>query len=165
MGSSPTLGDYFFPASLVHIRAIVGTAHRNMWLRPFSFYTSPMYSYIYIRVYNHIYRLNTNLRSLARPAAIDVHILNRTYYNWPVYMHRYHIIFVIYAPRKDAPTDHIHGEENFPVAINLSLWRNRLARSAVNRKVGGSSPPRDDSFFQYTTHSCLYILIKAWHGQ
>ena len=26
----------------------------------------------------------------------------------------------------------------------LSLWRNRLARSAVNRKVGGSSPPRDD---------------------
>ena len=28
----------------------------------------------------------------------------------------------------------------------LSLWRNRLARSAVNRKVGGSSPPRDDFF-------------------
>uniref|UniRef100_A0A8C5EW02 Serine incorporator 2-like n=1 Tax=Gouania willdenowi TaxID=441366 RepID=A0A8C5EW02_GOUWI len=26
-----------------------------------------------------------------------------------------------------------------------SLWRNRLARSAVNRKVGGSSPPRDVS--------------------
>ncbi|KFD65634.1 hypothetical protein M514_20660 [Trichuris suis] len=26
----------------------------------------------------------------------------------------------------------------------MSLWRNRLARSAVNRKVGGSSPPRDD---------------------
>ena len=26
-----------------------------------------------------------------------------------------------------------------------SLWRNRLARSAVNRKVGGSSPPRDES--------------------
>ena len=25
----------------------------------------------------------------------------------------------------------------------LSLWRNGLARSAVNRKVGGSSPPRD----------------------
>ena len=25
----------------------------------------------------------------------------------------------------------------------LSLWRNRLARSAVNRKVGGSSPLRD----------------------
>ena len=28
-----------------------------------------------------------------------------------------------------------------------SLWRNRLARSAVNRKVGGSSPPRDGKFF------------------
>ncbi|XP_078306669.1 uncharacterized protein LOC132695425 [Panthera onca] len=28
-----------------------------------------------------------------------------------------------------------------------SLWRNRLARSAVNRKVGGSSPPRDGSVF------------------
>ena len=33
--------------------------------------------------------------------------------------------------------------------INLaqSLWRNRLARSAVNRKVGGSNPPRDEFFF------------------
>jgi hypothetical protein len=29
-----------------------------------------------------------------------------------------------------------------------SLWRNRLARSAVNRKVGGSSPPRDDFFLK-----------------
>ena len=29
----------------------------------------------------------------------------------------------------------------------LSLWRNWLARSAVNRKVGGSSPPRDAVFF------------------
>ena len=28
-----------------------------------------------------------------------------------------------------------------------SLWRNRLARSTVNRKVGGSSPPRDDHVF------------------
>ena len=28
-----------------------------------------------------------------------------------------------------------------------SLWRNWLARSAVNRKVGGSSPPRDDLFY------------------
>ncbi|XP_037679731.1 uncharacterized protein LOC119525202 [Choloepus didactylus] len=28
----------------------------------------------------------------------------------------------------------------------VSLWRNRLARSAVNRKVGGSSPPRDVLF-------------------
>ena len=29
----------------------------------------------------------------------------------------------------------------------MSLWRNWLARSAVNRKVGGSNPPRDDYFF------------------
>ena len=29
-----------------------------------------------------------------------------------------------------------------------SLWRNRLARSAVNRKVGGSSPPRDVLYFE-----------------
>ena len=36
----------------------------------------------------------------------------------------------------------------FPKLSYQSLWRNRLARSAVNRKVGGSSPPRDDSFLQ-----------------
>ena len=30
-----------------------------------------------------------------------------------------------------------------------SLWRNRLARSTVNRKVGGSSPPRDEVIFFY----------------
>ncbi|CAK8691060.1 unnamed protein product [Clavelina lepadiformis] len=29
-----------------------------------------------------------------------------------------------------------------------SLWRNRLARSAVKRKVGGSSPPRDERGFK-----------------
>ena len=48
---------------------------------------------------------------------------------------------------------------NSPTSV-LSLWRNRLARSAVNRKVGGSSPPRDDSVFltvpictiQYAAH-------------
>ena len=28
----------------------------------------------------------------------------------------------------------------------MSLWRNRLARSTVNRKAGGSSPPRDVFF-------------------
>ena len=32
-----------------------------------------------------------------------------------------------------------------------SLWRNRLARSAVNRKVGGSSPPRDVLIFKLDT--------------
>ena len=29
----------------------------------------------------------------------------------------------------------------------MSSWRNRLARSTVNRKVGGSSPPEDDFFY------------------
>ena len=33
------------------------------------------------------------------------------------------------------------------VASSLSPWRNRLARSAVNRKVGGSSPPGDGILF------------------
>ena len=32
------------------------------------------------------------------------------------------------------------------ISSSSSLWRNRLARSAVNRKVGGSNPPRDDRF-------------------
>ena len=36
----------------------------------------------------------------------------------------------------------------------MSLWRNRLARSTVNRKVGGSSPLRDEDFFQ------LFSLAK-----
>ena len=44
------------------------------------------------------------------------------------------------------------GQNNFianeyPVFISRSPWRNRLARSAVNRKVGGSSPPGDEFFF------------------
>ena len=37
---------------------------------------------------------------------------------------------------------------------NLSLWRNWLARSAVNRKVGGSSPPRDVSVLS------LYLIYE-----
>ena len=31
-------------------------------------------------------------------------------------------------------------------AYHPPLWRNRLARSAVNRKVGGSNPPRGVKF-------------------
>ena len=36
----------------------------------------------------------------------------------------------------------------------MSLWSNRLARSAVDRKVGGSSPPRDSfkGYSQTTTN-------------
>ena len=42
------------------------------------------------------------------------------------------------------------------------LWRNRLARLAVNQKVGGSSPPRDVDFvfapglFYFRTGSLAY---------
>ena len=43
--------------------------------------------------------------------------------------------------------------------INTSLWRNRLARSAVNRKVGGSNPPRDDLFFD--SHFGYVLLLLA----
>ena len=39
-----------------------------------------------------------------------------------------------------------------------SLWRNRLARSAVNRKVGGSSPPRDVPFSEWHASS----LCRQW---
>ena len=43
----------------------------------------------------------------------------------------------------------------------LSLWRNRLARSAVNRKVGGSSPPRDGCFCKETLiHRQVTIAIN-----
>ena len=38
-----------------------------------------------------------------------------------------------------------------------SLWRNRLARSAVNRKVGGSSPPRDERILFFITLFCAKI--------
>ena len=37
-----------------------------------------------------------------------------------------------------------NGSTSYSKTACKSLWRNRLARSAVNRKVGGSSPPRDD---------------------
>ena len=40
-----------------------------------------------------------------------------------------------------------HGQGKKHRLSSRSLWRNWLARSAVNRKVGGSSPPRDGLFF------------------
>ena len=56
-------------------------------------------------------------------------------------------------------------------ALVPSLWRNRLARSAVNRKVGGSSPPRDVGFFSTSlsvrsTESpahCHRSYFETWH--
>ena len=35
-------------------------------------------------------------------------------------------------------------------------WRNRLARSAVNRKVGGSSPPGGETLFN------ILLLLATW---
>ena len=50
----------------------------------------------------------------------------------------------------------------------MSLWRNWLARSAVNRKVGGSSPPRDVNIFNqisipFSKCSALYSLLTFSH--
>lgn len=42
-----------------------------------------------------------------------------------------------------------------------SLWRNWLARSAVNRKVGGSSPPGDERQSIKEAHSLIVIYIKC----
>jgi hypothetical protein len=41
-----------------------------------------------------------------------------------------------------------------------SLWRNRLARSAVNRKVGGSSPPRDELFFVEMVRDLRFLTYR-----
>ncbi len=63
----------------------------------------------------------------------------------------------------------VNSEERFLMSwcrdlgkASQSLWRNRLARSTVNRKVGGSSPPRDADFFLYISrfHSSSYTTQK-----
>ena len=41
-------------------------------------------------------------------------------------------------------------------------WRNRLARSAVNRKVGGSSPPGGDMFFSKQTGGRSPNMAARW---
>uniref|UniRef100_A0A0K0FMW3 Uncharacterized protein n=1 Tax=Strongyloides venezuelensis TaxID=75913 RepID=A0A0K0FMW3_STRVS len=40
-------------------------------------------------------------------------------------------------------------------------WRNRLARSAVNRKVGGSSPPGGD-VFSIKNQNLVLLELKIW---
>ena len=44
-----------------------------------------------------------------------------------------------------------------------SLWRNWLARSAVNRKVGGSSPPRDVLSFYSVRHDICATCLNCFH--
>ena len=54
-----------------------------------------------------------------------------------------------------SPSVSFHFCSPGPVATG-SLWRNWLARSAVNRKDGGSSPPRDECFLVcFCCGSCL----------
>ena len=48
---------------------------------------------------------------------------------------------------------------------HMPPWRNRLARSAVNRKVGGSSPPGGAIFtFSYFDASPKACIIRK-HGE
>ena len=58
---------------------------------------------------------------------------------------------------KKKPSITMRFTVSFPGCPYQSLWRNRLARSTVNRKVGGSSPPRDGSFFRPTP-----LLFSWW---
>lgn len=45
---------------------------------------------------------------------------------------------------KPKDSEKINSTCEFTMCVyNMPPWRNWLARSAVNRKVGGSSPPRD----------------------
>ncbi len=50
--------------------------------------------------------------------------------------------------------------------LNMLLWRNWLARSAVNRKAGGSSPPRSVLFFLKKIFlSGVMIIISFFYCQ
>ena len=42
--------------------------------------------------------------------------------------------------------------------LDQLLWRNWLARSAVNRKVSGSSPPRSECLFNF--YAFVTILLR-----
>ena len=45
-----------------------------------------------------------------------------------------------------------------PYLLDQLLWRNWLARSAVNREVGGSSPPRIECLFNF--YAFVTILLR-----
>ena len=53
----------------------------------------------------------------------------------------------------------------FQINAAKSPWRNRLARSAVNRKVGGSSPPGDALFVLYAILfiGCYKFIYRKSH--
>ena len=52
------------------------------------------------------------------------------------------------------------GTLKFHYQLWKSPWRNRLARSAVNRKAGGSSPPGHGSFGFINNNSDNYFLFS-----
>ena len=62
----------------------------------------------------------------------------------------------VYADQQLAAgyANYLYGFQIDVMTVSWSSWRNRLARSTVNRKVGGSSPPEDDHilFVSY----CIY---------
>jgi hypothetical protein len=47
----------------------------------------------------------------------------------------------------------------------MSLWRNRLARSAVNRKVGGSNPPRDEFFIIFIVNYFTFFKHENYNKE
>ena len=52
------------------------------------------------------------------------------------------------------------GIQFCPYWLDQLLWHNWLARSAVKRKVGGSSPPRSESLF----YSYAFVTILLHEG-
>ena len=67
-------------------------------------------------------------------------------------------------PREKVPWTNRKKRILFTAAVTWSLWRNWLARSAVNRKVGGSSPPRDGRSFSPCLKSLYSPQFKVPHG-
>ncbi len=61
-----------------------------------------------------------------------------------------------------------HGKSEFFIngmpsfLQSMSLWRNRPARSAVNREVGGSSPPRDVIWKFLWSSSFIHSATGSW---
>ena len=48
-----------------------------------------------------------------------------------------------------------------PYWLDQRLWRNWLARSAVNRKLGGSRPPRSECPFNFYAPDSILLLESS----
>ena len=55
--------------------------------------------------------------------------------------------------------------DNTSSCNHMPPWRNRLARSAVNRKVGGSSPPGGAHFLCQLSFDIVFWQKKVWPWQ